>query len=462
MTTPRTQALYERRGVLAIDPSALQAMYLTLGDDGGPPNDESSDAYTQVYIRGPLESERGWHWDSYDAIRERVAAACARPASTIVMRIASPGGDASGCFELSRMLRATAAASGKRLLAYVDDKACSAAYAIACAAERIYISETAIVGSIGVIATRVDYSAMNAAQGLRVAFITSGKRKADGHPDQPMTDAELAAQQRVIDSMAEVFFSIVRDARGIDPQPLEAGVFHGADALKAGLADESKPLDQLLTTLTLGGLIMEPDEEALAALKKAADGGSESAKRALAAWDKTDDADAADDTDDADASDETPPADDKEKDKAAAAATRIATQALAELHSLKAQMQQDKLATERATLISTRPDLSPELVATLASAPIAVVRDLVKTLPRIATGADSASALAAQGVRPTVGEDQGAGTASRLPPAEAKALRVRMGLEAATPEIHNSNYRLTLGQSPLAGAPVAGGGTANG
>jgi hypothetical protein len=106
--------------------------------------------------------------------------------------------------------------ANKLLIAFVEGKACSASYALAAAADTIVLGQSGIVGSIGIISTRADISEMNAQRGVRVTLITSGARKADGNPDQPITDAELKATQQLVDSMASVFFDLVAELRGID------------------------------------------------------------------------------------------------------------------------------------------------------------------------------------------------------------------------------------------------------
>lgn len=460
----RTPSRYERRGLLAVDPSAFYELFL--GGDSAPPN-RDLDTHTEVYIRGPLEAEPGWCWDSYPAIEARIRAACERTAPAIVMRIDSPGGDVTGCFELARVIRSMVESAGKTLYAYVDGHACSAAYALACVATGgIYACETAILGSIGVICTRWDYSEQNALSGVRVAFISSGERKADGHADLPLSDAELAAQQRIIDATASVFFKLVSDMRGFDPQPLQAGIYLGADALGQRLADKIIPLDALVTIITSGASGMaDPLDEARKALEEAAAGGNEAAKRALAAWDQKEDADTEGDDPDTDAEDEDPDTDaedetDPDKDKdSAAAAMKIAREALAELHKMKAQHAAERTASERTRLIASRPDLSPALVATLATAPLTIVRDLVKTLPKVTGAADAGAqaALAASQVQATAGGDAG-GRPGMLPPAERHNLDLAMGLVKPTSAVVNTDYRLTLGATNLVVQPPANGG----
>ncbi len=200
-----------------------------------------------VDIRGPL-AQRAWscfgmfEGDGYDAILVRVQAALADPrAGAVLLRIDSPGGEVAGCFEAVRAIRALKAAAEKPMVAYVDECAASAAYALACACDAIVLPDTGCVGSIGVIAAVFEESRALDAAGIGVAVITSGARKADGHPALALTDDARAAIQEQIDQLADVFAAEVAVARGGDAarwRSLEAAVALGPRAVEAGLADE--------------------------------------------------------------------------------------------------------------------------------------------------------------------------------------------------------------------------------
>jgi signal peptide peptidase SppA len=198
-----------------------------------------------VDVQGPL-AQRAWScWmfegDGYDAITARVHAALAEPkANAVVLRVDSPGGEVAGCFEAVRAIRAAAKASSKPLVVYVDELAASAAYALASAADEIVLPESGCAGSIGVIVTMVKRDKQLERDALSVHVITSGKRKADGHPGVAATDDELAAIQAEVDTLAQLFAEHVAIGRGGDAAKwlgLEAGCFFGADAVSHGLAD---------------------------------------------------------------------------------------------------------------------------------------------------------------------------------------------------------------------------------
>lgn len=393
-------APYQRSGMLALDPRAFFDTFAI-------PDSRSNALLGNVAlvdIRGPLHThDDGW-CDSYEAVRARVAEACESAAPIVVMRIDSPGGDAAGCFDAARAIRASARDANKLLVAFVEGKACSASYALAAAADTIVLGQSGIVGSIGIISTRMDMSGLNAQRGLRVALVTSGLRKADGNPDQPITDAELKASQQLVDSMASVFFELVAELRGIDAasvEAMQAGLFHGASAVAVGLADRVQSFDEMLAAFASGGstTMASSYDKARAALEETAkgnDANAAAAKRALAAMEEKEpekaegdsDADAAADGDKpaaADGGDKPADDDDEEKkpaeENAKASSHDVAMQALAEVHKMRAERAAEKLSAERQQLIDSRSDFSPELQALLATADMKTVRRFVKELP---------------------------------------------------------------------------------
>jgi signal peptide peptidase SppA len=203
-----------------------------------------ADGVATVRVEGPL-AQRAWScWmfggDGYDAIESRVRAALDDPRSrSLVIEYDSPGGEVAGCGVCADAIRSAADASGKPVISYVGELAASAAYWLASAADKIVTPPSGMLGSIGVIATRIE-DTTSGASGRKVHLITSGARKADGHPTVPLSEEELAATQAKIDALADVFAGAVAERRGMtlaQVRGLEADVFVGADAVTRGLAD---------------------------------------------------------------------------------------------------------------------------------------------------------------------------------------------------------------------------------
>jgi signal peptide peptidase SppA len=192
-------------------------------------------------IDGPLMQKGGWWWEGYDTILEKFSAALADPEVTsVVLKINSPGGVCSGCFSAARSMIDLKKKAGKPVYAFADESAYSAAYALACVADEIYIPREGGVGSVGVIGTLQDWSAFNERQGIKVAVVVSGAHKADGHPDMPLKADVVARYQRRVDELATSFIELVSMARGVTTESirkLEAACVYGDAAIISNLAD---------------------------------------------------------------------------------------------------------------------------------------------------------------------------------------------------------------------------------
>ena len=190
---------------------------------------------------------------SYTEIGAMLEAALADPqVAGILLDIDSPGGEAAGSFELARTIRE--ATKTKPVWAVANDSAFSAAYAIGAAANRLIVSETGGVGSIGVIALHVDQSVKDANDGYRYTAVTAGNRKNDFSPHEPLTTSAKAELQAEVDRLYGLFVDHVAAMRRLDANDIrgtEAGLFFGGNAITAGLADAVGTLDSALTDFSL-------------------------------------------------------------------------------------------------------------------------------------------------------------------------------------------------------------------
>lgn len=221
-----------------------------LGADGWPKPYGMVGNVAVVSVDGPLMQRGGWYWDGHDSVAEKIKAALAEPkASAVMLKLNSPGGIAAGCFEAVRSIQSAAAASGKRLVAYADEMACSAAYALACACSAIYLPPSGEVGSVGVLSAVVSMKRGLEADGVDVVVIRSGQLKASGHPYDALSDAAIAREQADVDALAQQFFALVGSARGMTVNAvagLEGDTRMGDAAVAAGLADAVMTFDEAI------------------------------------------------------------------------------------------------------------------------------------------------------------------------------------------------------------------------
>jgi signal peptide peptidase SppA len=186
---------------------------------------------------GPFDEMDGV--TSYEAVEKNLTAALENPAiKGVLLDIDSPGGEASGLFDLADSIYH--ARSHKPIWAIVSGTAYSAAYALASSAGKVYTTSTGSVGSIGVIASHIDQSAYNERKGFKVTSITAGAHKNDYSPHQPLSLEAEHALQAEVNRLYDMFVDLVARNRSLSTNHIratEAALFYGEEALKQGLAD---------------------------------------------------------------------------------------------------------------------------------------------------------------------------------------------------------------------------------
>lgn len=196
---------------------------------------------TLVHKLGGVEPYSGMR--GFDQIDRILADALAnKEVGAVLLDIDSPGGEVSGCFDFARKLRGMTVAGGgqKPIVAFANEMACSAAYAIACACDAVMTTETGIVGSIGVWTMLVDMTKGLSKNGIEVTMIRAGDRKARGGPYEVPDDATFAKLQRWVDDTWQIFAEHVAECRAITAdavRSLEGDWYVGRDALDIGLID---------------------------------------------------------------------------------------------------------------------------------------------------------------------------------------------------------------------------------
>ena len=211
-----------------------------------------------VPVTGTLVSRSGYlaaasGLMSYGDIGDAIAAAAGDPrVRGVVLDIDSPGGEVGGLFDLADRIAALRKGTGKPLWAVANEGALSAAYAIACCADRIVVTQTGEMGSIGVVAVHLDESAADRQAGLIWTFVHAGERKVDGNPHEPLSTRARADIQADVDALYDRFVALVARQRNLSPEAVratEAGVFRGDLAVQAGLADAVGTLRQAVAQL---------------------------------------------------------------------------------------------------------------------------------------------------------------------------------------------------------------------
>lgn len=211
-----------------------------------------------VPVIGPLVSRGDWlsmllGAPSYGEIGNAVAAAFADPAAqAVLLEVDSPGGEIGGLFDLVDRIAALRDASDKPLWAVASESALSAAFSIASVADRLYVTRTAEIGSVGVVAIHVDESAADTMAGLKWTLIHAGRKKIDGNPHEPLSGSARADIQADVDALHAELIALIARNRGMSVEAVgatEAAIYRGQRAVEVGFADHLGTVGQALAEL---------------------------------------------------------------------------------------------------------------------------------------------------------------------------------------------------------------------
>jgi capsid assembly protease len=189
---------------------------------------------------------------SYTTLQKQFEAAFNDPnVGSILMDIDSPGGSVAGAFDFRDYL--VSKKGTKPVYALARDAMCSAAYLIGSTADKVYATQTARVGSIGVVAMHTDASGKMEKEGLKPTFISAGKFKTAGNPYEKLEGDKLKYLQDSVDESYDMFINAVADARGIDKKVIrdtEARVYGGKKAVEIGLADGIRTYESVIAEMS--------------------------------------------------------------------------------------------------------------------------------------------------------------------------------------------------------------------
>lgn len=177
---------------------------------------------------------------------------------TIVLDVASPGGQVWGAQELAAKIY-KARGGQKRIVAVANPMAASGAYWIASAAERMVSIPSGDVGSIGVIIEHLDFSKSLENDGVRPTVIrsTDAPRKVEAHPYEPLSDDAREHLQSRADAIHRKFVADIAKHRGVSVGHVNEYFGQGRTvdakaAVAAGMIDREMTLEDLVTGIISG------------------------------------------------------------------------------------------------------------------------------------------------------------------------------------------------------------------
>lgn len=171
---------------------------------------------------------------------------------SIMLRVDSPGGSVEGVADLADQVFQARAV--KPIIAQIDGIDASAAYWITSQATRIFMGQTDQVGSIGIMASFLDFSEKFAKEGVKAVTISTGKFKAAGDEGTKITAEHREYFQGLADTYFKSFAGAVRRGRTMSDTMFnavaEGKLYIGQDGVDSGLVDGIQS-----TSTTLGQML---------------------------------------------------------------------------------------------------------------------------------------------------------------------------------------------------------------
>ncbi|MBO4571438.1 MAG: signal peptide peptidase SppA [Bacteroidales bacterium] len=159
----------------------------------------------------------------------------------VVLRVNSPGGSAQGAEMINHELGLLKAV--KPVIASYGDYAASGGYWISARADRVFVDNTTITGSIGVFSMIPAFgNALKKKIGVNIAPVNSNRHSDALSMMRPLDDDEIKFMEANVEKVYSDFTSLVAEGRNMTVEQVDeigqGRVWTGSDALKNGLADE--------------------------------------------------------------------------------------------------------------------------------------------------------------------------------------------------------------------------------
>jgi ClpP class serine protease len=168
-----------------------------------------------------------------EKVDDQIDEALAANPKRILFDINSDGGTVDGVEELAAKIRSLPIDT----IAFTSGSMNSAALWIGAAANRVLVTPSSSVGSVGVYVTLLDQSAQAKSAGIEVKVIKSGALKGIGIPGAPVTSEQEAYLQQEVDQLADTFKASVKMKRKlVKEEDMQGQSFSGKVAAQKGFA----------------------------------------------------------------------------------------------------------------------------------------------------------------------------------------------------------------------------------
>lgn len=174
--------------------------------------------------------------------------------SAIVLDVSSPGGMVYGAPELAEKIYQ--ARGTKPIIAVANPMAASGGYWLAAAADRVVMTPSADVGSVGVITEHVDMSRRYEQAGITITPVhsTASPHKGELTDAAPLSDEAKQHLQARADSIHAKFAGDLARFRGVSVQHVNehfgrGRVVQAKEALAAGMVDRVGTMEEIIGKL---------------------------------------------------------------------------------------------------------------------------------------------------------------------------------------------------------------------
>lgn len=160
----------------------------------------------------------------------------------VILRINSPGGSPVQSQTIHQEIKRLRRRHPEiPLYAVVEDVCASGGYYVAAAADRIYVSPSSIIGSIGVRMDSFGVTGLMEKLGIERRLLTAGENKGMLDPFLPENPADKAHMQALLSEVHQQFIAAVREGRGKrlkeNPDIFSGLIWTGQTGVQLGLAD---------------------------------------------------------------------------------------------------------------------------------------------------------------------------------------------------------------------------------
>jgi protease-4 len=185
----------------------------------------------------------------------------------VVLRINSPGGSPvqSGYIN-DEIKRLRAKYPSIPLYVVVQDLCASGGYYVAVAADKIYVDQASLVGSIGVIMSGFGFTGTLEKLGMERRAYTAGENKDFLDPFAPENPKQKEHAKQMLSEIHQQFIDTVKAGRGKrlkeTPDMFSGLIWTGAKSVELGLADELGSLDYVAREVIKAERVVDftPDE----------------------------------------------------------------------------------------------------------------------------------------------------------------------------------------------------------